>query len=268
MKTLTNHQLLYDGECPMCAHYADKFVSEGVLTESAKTPYGSCEINNLDADRARNEIALVDNTTGKILYGLASWQLLLSTRYPALKSLFYSKFASFFGKRLYRFISFNRKVIAIGKEFENQSACAPDFNLKYRLLYILFAWTGTVLVLHPYTQLLSDYLPISSMSREWLICGGQLLFQFPVVAAINRNRLIHYWGNMMTISLIGGLLLLPVLLLSFLVTLPSILYLGYFGSVVLAMLIIHLYRCKVLELGIVPTLTWIGYRLLILMALL
>lgn len=267
MKTLTNFQLLYDGECPMCAHYADKFVRDGVLTNSAKTPYGTCEVKGLDTNRARNEIALVDNTSGDILYGLASWQYLLSIRYPAFKTCFYSKVAEIIGQRLYRFISYNRKVIAIGKQFESKTGCTPDFNLKYRLLYILLACTLTVLILQPFSQLLHNYVPTIGIEREWLICFGQLVFQFPVVTAIHRERLVHYWGNLMTVSLIGSLLLLPVFLINTWITIPSILILGYFGSVVLAMLIMHMHRCKVLELGIVPTITWIIYRLLILSVL-
>jgi hypothetical protein len=65
---------------------------------------------------------------------------------------------------------------------------------------------------------------------------------------------------MMTVSLIGTLSLLPMLFFN---TSP-IVHLGYFMMVVGVMLLEHLRRCKILELGIIPSISWVFYRMIVL----
>jgi len=100
---------------------------------------------------------------------------------------------------------------------------------------------------------------------EWLIAIGQLVFQGAIVFFLRKDRLLHYFGQLMTISLIGSLLLLPVILLdSLFISLPSAVYLSYFTIPVAIMLWQHIRRIKILELPSFLTITWIGYRLLLL----
>ena len=72
-----------------------------------------------------------------------------------------------------------------------------------------------------------------------------------------------YLGNMMTISLAGSLLLIPAILIH-----PSKnIATGYFLTVAALMLLEHIRRTKLLNLGWLPTITWIAYRALILIFL-
>jgi len=48
--------------------------------------------------------------------------------------------------------------------------------------------------------------------RELAVCIGQVLWQGAAIYFIFREKFWDYLGNMSTVSLIGGLLLLPVLL--------------------------------------------------------
>ncbi len=67
MKTLKNHLILYDEECPMCSVYTKAFVATGMLDNDGRSSYQSesaahCPMVN--KQRAVNEIALVDLQSG------------------------------------------------------------------------------------------------------------------------------------------------------------------------------------------------------------
>jgi predicted DCC family thiol-disulfide oxidoreductase YuxK len=69
MKTLQNHLILYDAECPMCNLYTKAFVSSGLLGQDGRAAYQ--DVDNsvcpmVDRQRAVNEIALVNQTTGEV----------------------------------------------------------------------------------------------------------------------------------------------------------------------------------------------------------
>jgi hypothetical protein len=101
----------------------------------------------IDKDRARNEIALVNTDTKAVTYGIASIFILIGQSSPALQPLFKWKAFRAIMKKVYAFISYNRKVIAPGKQFEGYNQCTPDFNLTWRLIYIFLSWIVVSLIL-------------------------------------------------------------------------------------------------------------------------
>ena len=89
MKTLNNHIILYDAECPMCKFYTDQFVKRGMLGAAGRAPYQQMPdavCPYVDRQRAVNEIALVNTQTGEVEYGVKSlfkviaYSLVLTTR--------------------------------------------------------------------------------------------------------------------------------------------------------------------------------------------
>ena len=89
MKTLRNHTILFDAECPMCSVYTKAFVHTGMLDNQGRQPYQErgniCA--NVDMQRAVNEIALVDNNTGQVTYGVRSIFKVLGHSLPLLKPI-------------------------------------------------------------------------------------------------------------------------------------------------------------------------------------
>jgi hypothetical protein len=70
---------------------------------------------------------------------------------------------------------------------------------------------------------------------------------------------------MMTVSMIGSLLLLPALLLHRLFpAMPAAFYPAWLLAVVALMLAEHMRRVQLLGLGLLPSATWVLYRLLVL----
>lgn len=261
MKTLHNHVILYDADCPMCNLYTSAFIKTGMLDSNGRMAYSPAVLPpQVDAKRACDEIALVNSNTNEVTYGIDSLFKILAHRFIFLSPLFKLNVFRIFIAQLYAFISFNRKVIAPADVYT--SVCVPSFNILYRVAYLLNAWIITSIILTRYAAHLP--IPATNFGREFLICGGQILFQGCVVWFTNRNRAWDYLGNMMTVSLCGGLMLLPLLWINSIIAVPSLLFLGWFAVVVTSMLLMHLHRVKLLHISKWLTLTWIIYRIMVL----
>lgn len=163
---------------------------------------------------------------------------------------------------MYSFVSYNRKVIIPGSiKEENKLQCVPDFNYKYRFIFIGFALTITTFVLFGYCNLIQG-LPKSSFLREAALAFGQIIFQSLFLFKLDKKTVINYAGNLMTVSLMGSLILVPILLLNQLIDIPENLILGWFGITVFIMFIEHFRRIKILKLPYYLCYTWILYRIL------
>lgn len=267
MKTLKNHQILFDAECPMCRIYTKAFVDTGLLDKQGRASYqempvGVCPM--LDRQRAANEIALVNNETGEVTYGIESLFKIFALVMPVFGPLFrFKPFIWVMGK-VYAFIAFNRRVIVPPVKPESY-AFQPTFKLHYRIAYLIFTWFITACILSAYSNLMTGILPDGHAYREYVICGGQIIFQGLIMLMVSREKIWAYLGNMMTISFGGALLLLPALLLSLWVSLDPSFYLMWFIGVAGLMLLEHIRRTRLLFLGWTLTVTWVLYRLLVLL---
>ena len=263
MKTLKNHLILFDEECPMCRIYTGAFVKTGLLEQDGRAAYQdltapACPM--VDRQRAANEIALVNQETGEVTYGIESLFKIFTLVMPFFAPLF--KFKPFVGlmSKVYAFIAYNRRVIV--PPVKDQSfQFQPDFKLHYRIAYLVFTWLVTAYVLSFYTRLMSGIVPAGNAYREYFICGGQLLFQGLVICMVSKDKMWAYLGNMMTISFAGALLLLPLMLLSVWFQLNTVFYVLCFMAIAGLMLLEHIRRSKLLKIGWTLTITWILYRI-------
>jgi predicted DCC family thiol-disulfide oxidoreductase YuxK len=272
MKTLKNHTILYDADCPLCRAYTSAFIKTEMLDEKGRVPFqitGGEFCPGLNSSRAKNEIALLNRENGEVTYGIDSLIKILGNRFKFIEVIFRFGPLKFIFKRIYSFISYNRKVIVPAKanskaDFE----CIPDFRLDYRIAYLLFTWLVSSFILLNYSKLLTGIIPPSSFHREFFICGGQIIFQFISVGLLNKNKVADYLGNMMTISFAGSLLLLPAMILGTVTSIfPPLFFAGYFMLVVAFMLLEHFRRMKILELGWWPSVSWVLYRVIVLSVL-
>lgn len=268
MKTLKNHLIIFDAECPMCRLYTQAFVNSGMLDKAGRASYQelpeqTCPI--LDRQRAVNEIALVNRETGEVTYGIASLFKIFATSFPLLKPLLLFRPFVWLMSKVYAFVSFNRRVIIPSATANNEFELQPTFKLNYRLAYLFVTWLLTAWVLSAYAYLMPGLLPDGSAYREYIICGGQLFFQGAIIGLTHKNKRWDYLGNMMTISFAGALLLLPAMFLARWVDLPAIVYAGYFMLVAGLMFLEHIRRSKLLGIGWLLTSSWVLYRLLVLL---
>lgn len=265
MKTLNHHVILFDNECPMCYAYTKAFVKVGMLPNNGREAYQNmpveiCPIVN--QQRAANEIALVNTETGEVTYGIQSLFKIIGNALPIFKPLFgFGPFIWIMSK-VYAFVSYNRKVI-IPAEIKGNSL-QPSFKIHYRIAYLALSWLATAYVLTSYAHLLTDFVPLGSHYREYFICGGQMIFQGIIISFYKKEKLWDYLGNMMTISFMGSLLLIPVIIVAQHFDLNTILFILYFLMVAGLMLLEHIRRSKLLKLGWLMSITWIIYRLIVL----
>jgi hypothetical protein len=263
METLQNYKLLIDADCPMCRLYGNAFEAKGLIEKGTCSPYQTIDLsiaNLVDMNRAKNEIAFVNTLNNEVIYGLDAFNVILCNAYPILKPFSNLKALDWIGRKLYRFISTNRKVIVPAKVLGND--CTPTLNAKYRLIYIILIALFSSLVIYNYSTSINQMMGWeSSIYRELMMCFGQIFWQSLLLYKILKNKRLDYLGNMMTVSLMGTLLLLPLLFFN----ISPIIHLVYFMMVVGIMLLEHLRRCKILEIGIIPTISWISYRLVFLL---
>jgi len=271
MKTLKKHVILFDAECPMCEFYTNAFVKTGMLESTGRIAYQDFPTETcpmLDKERAVNEIALVNQETGEVTYGVASLLQVIGTSFPFFMPLFTFKPFIWLMSKVYAFISYNRRVIIPAKVSSSSTAVQPTFKLSYRVAYLMFTWFLTSLILTSYAKLLSPLTPLGDANREYFICGGQILFQGLVIILVKPHKVWDYLGNMMTVSFAGALLLLPIILLSNLISLSPLLCTAWFLLVAGMMLLAHIRRVGLLNLSWVMSLTWVLYRVIILILIL
>lgn len=269
METLKDHVIIYDDECPLCNAYTKLFIKTGMLDSDGRERYinSAHKFPFIDKEKAKNEIALINKKDNTVTYGIHSLFKIIGNRFSLFTPLFNSPIFQFLMKKLYFFISYNRKVIAPGKLFEVKYSCNPILNIPYRMVYIIFSLLVTSLILYHYSDLLTPFVPSGTLYRELVICGGQIVFQGIMVAYFQKIKVIHYLGNLMTISLGGAILLTPMLIVD--TTFASDLFiLFYFLSVAFLMFLEHVRRVKLLELPAVVSFTWVLYRILVLLVIL
>ncbi len=265
MKMLSNHTLIYDNDCPLCVGYTSVFLQTKMLDQNGRKAFGNLtetDKDTIDTGKARNEIALVNTKTQEVTYGLDSLLTVIGHSIPWIRTIGQLRPAYFLLTKLYKFVSYNRKVI-ISKPINNDAiSCIPDFNQTYRWLYIVFATVVSTLVLYAYSKLLPTIVNPSNPLIEFLMCGGQIVFQGLIILLFVKDKILSYLGNMITVSLIGSLLLIPIILASVIAVPSTIFLIGYFLLVVMLMVLQHQERVRNLELPSYLTLTWILYRLL------
>ena len=262
---LENQTLLYDEDCPLCSLYTTGFIKAGMLDENGKKPF-SCLTNEeqifIDVKKASNEIALVDNKNKTVIYGIDSLLKVIGNSFPWMEKVGTITPLKFFLKKLYSFISYNRKVIIPNKK-ENGKAlqCVPSFNYNYRVLYIFFATAITALTLYNFSALLTNF-PKGNFSRELILAFGQIIFQSLFILKLDHKIILNYAGNLMTVSLFGSLLLTPILILNLFLNIPEIIILCWFGLTVLILFVEHFRRIKLLELPFYLCYTWVLYLII------
>lgn len=205
MKTLKNHTLIYDKDCPMCCAYTSAFIKTGVLDKEGREAYKPAlfpDNPQFNAHKAQNEIALLNRQTGEVQYGIESMFAVIGHAAPILKPLFKFKPFKWFMKKVYSFISYNRKVIAPPPKDLTEINCVPDVNLKYRWFYIVFA----VLLAGVFSGIGIEYgyksgLGVGFGLMVTVVIVLRLALQSALVKLTNQNqRLLDYLGNLVTVN--------------------------------------------------------------------
>jgi len=222
MKTSQQFAIVYDDQCPLCAAYTHLFVKWKWIQPADRISFSEFEkkswTGNIDLNRSRNEIPIVELQSGNIFYGVEGLIKILAQRFPVIEGITRLLFIRWFITRLYKLISFNRRIIIPAKACRSKFDCAPVFNLKYRLLFMilsaLIATTITFLFGVSIHELLSDSIRQSGI-YFLLIAGSGWVLQF-LFSFLLQEKQFDYLSHLSVVMLIGVLVLLPPITINFL----------------------------------------------------
>lgn len=232
--------LVYDDACPLCVAYTSAFVKAGLLTAEGRQSFSDVSaelLHTINYQRSKNEIPLLDPVTNKVWYGIDALLEILGSKCSAIKTIGHLKPVNWFLKKLYSFISYNRKVIVAAKTSPLKIDCSPSFNLFYRVLFMIVFLAANTLMLYPVHQHLLSKMPGYSLS------AGQLFLLHTAMVVINcilalfmpKQTAIEYLGQVNMLTLVTNLLLLPLLITAIYLNLHSwinYLYLGLLTIVI------------------------------------
>ncbi|CAN5242070.1 hypothetical protein BH09BAC1_BH09BAC1_03310 [soil metagenome] len=206
--------IIYDDSCPMCAWYTGIFINNQMLPPHGRIGFTEIAqshlLPQLDLQRARHEIPLIDTNGGATLYGLDAMVHVIGSRFPLVKHLLRIRPVYAFFQQFYHFISYNRRVIAGTAKSAQGIDCTPDVNLTYRSAYLVFAFMVSLAIGFGFASSLSAYLPLPISSLQTLVLVGSswALALLPGIMWMPTKKL-DYMGNQVTVVLIGSLSLLP-----------------------------------------------------------
>jgi predicted DCC family thiol-disulfide oxidoreductase YuxK len=210
-----NYILIYDDKCPMCVAYTSLFVKWGILNASGRKSFTTVSPQLLaitNESRSKNEIPLIDTATNKVYYGIDALLELLNTKIYGIKAI--GKFApiNFLLKKLYSFISYNRKVITAVKCSNGQYDCSPTFNYKWRSIFLItFLITNTLMLFPVQTNVLANSIfSNSNIFYTQLLHTILVCINIALAFTLPKHKAFEYLGqvNMLAILTIASLSIL------------------------------------------------------------
>jgi predicted DCC family thiol-disulfide oxidoreductase YuxK len=218
---MENKLIVYDGNCGLCTSVHALMLSLGVIASVETSSYQQLQPEEkvlITADRFRNEMALVDRKGEATLYGAEGIAYILSARLPYIGKLFKVGFVMILFRFFYKFIAYNRYLIAPSSKALINCDCYPKAPLPYRLLYILITLLISVALTAWFGITLRHYAGLSAAQaalQMLLIAGtGWILVIAASFASFTYPEALEYTGHLGTIMVAGLLVLLPSILIS------------------------------------------------------
>ncbi len=253
--------LVYDDNCPLCNWYTSLFVRYHLLEADERKAFSSLDKELLDKigfEKSRNEIPLLDPITGKVKYGIDALLDILGGRYPVIRRIGYFPGVNWFLRKLYKLISYNRKVIVAKKCNSGAIDCAPDLNYRYRYLFLFLGLLFNSLMLLPvYDHILKEIpgFTLSLMEVQFAhfgLVGINVMLSF----SFNKEKRIEYLGQVNMLALICILLQLPLIGVLQIIKLPFLSIEIYLG--IATLIIIREYLFRMTYAGILPRNLWVA----------
>jgi predicted DCC family thiol-disulfide oxidoreductase YuxK len=213
--------IVYDGNCGLCTSLHALMLQLAVITSGETSPYQQLQPKLkelINADRFRNEMALIDRSGGNTLYGAEGVAYILSAKSPFIRALFSIGFVITMFRYFYKFIAYNRYLIAPSSKALISCDCYPKAPLFYRLLYIVFTLLISVSLTAWFGITLRHYVGVSATQaalQMLLMAGtGWVLLIAYAFARFSFTDALAYTGHLGTIMVAGLLVLLPSIFLS------------------------------------------------------
>ncbi|MDI9363487.1 MAG: hypothetical protein QM541_00950 [Flavobacterium sp.] len=243
--TANTKVMVYDDNCALCNAYTSAFVKIGLLEANSRKAFSQVTDSvmcKLDANKSKNEIPLLDTVTNQTWYGLDAMLEVISVKFPLVKRVANIAPIKWFLLRLYKSISYNRKVIVAVPKTNSKYDCTPDFNAKYRLVFLLFVTLFTIASIKPLYYFF-NVQSIANIALQQVHVGFFVLFlvAFALPKLLHNAMAYHYWGQIAMVSLLSILLTLPLFFARQILLLPSLVE-GLYVLVLLAFMVKEIKR--------------------------
>jgi predicted DCC family thiol-disulfide oxidoreductase YuxK len=215
MKT-NKHILVYDDTCPMCALYSGAFVKTGLLAPEGRKAFndaGAAVLGQIDLQRGRNEIPLIDTAQQKVYYGIDALLEILGQKMPWVKTVGNWAPVKWFLYRLYRLVTYNRRVIVAPQTRPGAFDCTPDFNRRYRIYFLVLCLLLNTLLILPLHKHIYANSVFEGLTVGRLLLGHGLLAAFNCLLplALPKKTGLEYLGQVNMLATLFFLLCLPLL---------------------------------------------------------
>lgn len=135
-----------------------------------------------------------------------------------------------------------------------------------KILFSIICILTTAFTLNLYATFIQHLLSIKyNWMFELIMILGMLLFQLMFVYKKNIHTIITYFSRMLFVSLVGSILLWPLLITNKYYNLTDVVNVGYFLLVVVAMFFIHKNIVTKMKLPSYLSYAYILYRFIILL---
>lgn len=214
-----NKILIYDDNCPLCAWYTGLFVKYKLLEPQGRVEFSKIDtatLSLLDVERSKNEIPLVDVHSGKVLYGIDALLNILGQKLPFVPFIGSLPPVKWLLMKLYKLISYNRKVIVATRCGQGRFDCAPAFSNFYRLLFMFIFFVFNTVMLIPIHSTLLSNISFYHLDLYQLQYGHMALVGINCMLALllNPRLCIEYLGQVNMLALMTILLLVPLMLIN------------------------------------------------------
>lgn len=258
---MNNILLIYDDNCPLCSWYSSLFVKTGLLPADGRKPFSSLEpsvLDKIDYARGRNEIPLLDKTSGKVWYGVDALLEILGQRFFFIKQTGKLKPINWLLKKLYKLVSFNRKIIVAKKCGAGNIDCSPDMNYRYRILFLLLSIIFNTLLLFPINDVIFTTLAGSPIMTSKLQAAhfGLVFGNCLLALRLHKIKAMEYLGQVSMLATLTILLLMPLLLIQYWLPLSASVRILYMA--VTAIVIFKEYIRRMEYAGVLATNKWIA----------
>lgn len=250
--------LLYDDHCPLCVCYTKLFVRTGLLKPEERRAFSTVSeefLTRIDFVRGTNEIPLINEETGQVYYGIDALLEVLGRKMPWIKTVGQWAPVHYLLGKLYKFISYNRKVIVATGCGPGEIDCSPSFHSGYRTLFLVMGLLFTTAMLFPAFGWFFQFKSFALTTNQWLgAFGAVVLLNLVLSFFFTRERAFEFLGQVTMLALIASGLMIPLLLLeNFLPPLASMV-----GLILAGLVVLKEYGRRMNYLGLFKSYAWIA----------
>ncbi|HXA01328.1 MAG TPA: hypothetical protein VNW99_05025, partial [Cytophagaceae bacterium] len=208
MSNLDNKLIIYDSNCKVCSFMKDLLLAVTSIPDNKIVAFNKLDAalkTKLDAERFRNEMALIDTGNEPTLYGPYGVAYIFGSKSQIINALLSVKplFSIFYF--LYRVLAYNRYIVAVPKNYF-QCDCYPDNIAKYRISYVIITIFTSVVLTFLFGISLKDFFPGMSYEKAaiemLLIAGSGWVLQIILSLVLLKNNALEYIGHLGSIMVV------------------------------------------------------------------